>query len=34
MGKGIPSIEGDYHWHGKAPDKEQAEEFIKEITGL
>ena len=34
MGKGIPSIEGDYHWHGKAPDKQQAEEFIKEIVRL
>jgi len=31
MGKGIPSIEGDYHWHGKAPDKQQEEEFLKEI---
>jgi len=33
MGKGVPSIEGDFHWHGKAPTKEQAEKFIKEITG-
>ncbi len=32
MGKGIPSIEGDYHWHGKAPSIKQAEEFIKEIS--
>jgi transketolase len=34
MGKGIPSIEGDYHWHGRAPDKQQADEFIKEIVSL
>jgi transketolase len=32
MGKGVPGIEGDYHWHGKAPTKEQAEVFIKEIA--
>ncbi|MCX6280657.1 MAG: transketolase [Bacteroidetes bacterium] len=31
MGKGIRSIEGDYRWHGKAPTKEQAEEFISEL---
>ncbi|MCX6285459.1 MAG: transketolase [Bacteroidetes bacterium] len=31
MGKGIASIEGDYRWHGKAPSKEQAEEFIREL---
>ena len=31
MGKGIPSIEGDYRWHGKAPSKEQAEEMLKEV---
>ena len=28
MGKGIPAIENDYHWHGKAPSAEQAKEFI------
>jgi transketolase len=33
MGKGIRSIEGDYRWHGKAPSKEQAEEFLKELSG-
>ncbi|MFA5659596.1 MAG: transketolase [Oscillospiraceae bacterium] len=31
MGKGIKSIENDYRWHGKVPDKEQAEIFINEI---
>jgi len=31
MGKGVKSIEGDHGWHGKAPAKEQAEEFLKEI---
>ncbi len=27
-GKGVPEIENDYHWHGKAPSKEEAERFI------
>lgn len=31
MGRGVPSIEGDYRWHGKAPNKEQAELFIREL---
>jgi transketolase len=31
MGKGVPSIEGDFRWHGKAPDKAQAEKFIHEL---
>ena len=31
MGKGVPSIEGDYRWHGKAPTKQQAEQFIREL---
>ncbi|MBN2175888.1 MAG: transketolase [Bacteroidales bacterium] len=31
MGKGVREIEGDYHWHGKAPSEEQATRFIKEI---
>jgi transketolase len=31
MGKGVRQIEGDYHWHGKAPNPEQAEMFIQEI---
>ncbi|MCX6279789.1 MAG: transketolase [Bacteroidetes bacterium] len=29
MGKGIPSIENDYRWHGKVPTKNQAAEFLK-----
>lgn len=28
MSKGIPEIEGDYRWHGKAPTSEEAERFI------
>lgn len=32
MGKGIPSIENDYKWHGKAPSKEQALQFLHELT--
>jgi len=31
MGKGVPSIEGDYHWHGKAPDATEAVRFIREL---
>lgn len=31
MGKGIKAIENDYAWHGKAPSKEQAKEFISEL---
>ena len=30
-GKGVPEIENDYHWHGKAPTAEEGERFIKEI---
>jgi transketolase len=32
MGKGIRSIEGDCRWHGKVPTKEQAAEFLKDLT--
>lgn len=28
MGKGVPEIENDYNWHGKAPDKIQANRFL------
>ncbi len=28
MGKGVKEIENDYHWHGKAPSKQQAAQFI------
>lgn len=31
MGKGVKSIENDYKWHGKAPNKEQSELFLKEL---
>lgn len=31
MGKGVPEIEGDFTWHGKAPDEEQAERFEKQL---
>lgn len=31
MGKGVKSIENDYTWHGKAPDKNLAEQFILEL---
>jgi transketolase len=30
-GRGIPSIEGDYHWHGKAPSAELAEKWLAEL---
>ncbi len=32
MGKGIKSIEDDYHWHGKVPSKENMKEFILELN--
>jgi len=31
MGKGVPEIEGDHRWHGKAPTQEEAIQFIKEL---
>lgn len=31
MGAGVPEIENDYHWHGKAPTAEQAERWIKAL---
>lgn len=31
MGKGVPSIENDYRWHGKAPNKEEAQKFLLEL---
>lgn len=31
MGKGVKSIEGDYRWHGKAPNQSEAEDFIRQI---
>lgn len=31
MSKGIKSIENDYRWHGKAPSKDEVDDFIKQI---
>lgn len=31
MGRGVKSIENDYKWHGKAPSKEEAQNFIEEL---
>ncbi len=31
MGKGVSGIEGNHAWHGRAPGKDEAELFIKEI---
>jgi len=31
MGKGVKSIEGDYRWHGKAPNQSETENFIRQI---
>ena len=31
MGKGIPSIEGDYRWHGRSPSDNEAAQFLKEL---
>jgi transketolase len=33
-GKGVPDIEFDYHWHGKAPNKDEAKTFLKEIRTM
>jgi transketolase len=30
-GKGVPEFERDFHWHGKAPNKEQAEKALKSL---
>lgn len=32
MGKGVQSIENDYHWHGKVPTKEQLPMFLNELS--
>jgi len=32
MGRGVKSIEDDYHWHGKAPSKEEAVDFIRQLS--
>jgi transketolase len=31
MGKGVDFMEGDYHWHGKAPNAEQAERALAQL---
>ena len=33
MGRGVKPIEGDYRWHGKAPKKDEVNDFIKYIKG-
>lgn len=33
-GKGVPEIEGDYHWHGKPPSKEEGRRFLKELRSM
>lgn len=33
-GKGLPGIEGDEHWHGRALDPNRAEKVIAELTRL
>ena len=32
-GKGVNYMEGDYTWHGKPPNKDQAEEALRELEG-
>lgn len=31
MGRGVPEIENDYRWHGKAPNAEEAKRFLKAL---
>ena len=33
-GKGVKEFERDFHWHGKAPNKEEAEMALKELRNL
>lgn len=33
-GKGIEEIEFDFNWHGKAPNKEEAQRFLKELRTI
>jgi transketolase len=33
-GKGVSEFEGKYEWHGKVPNKEQAERALKELKSL
>ena len=32
MGSGVKSIEDDYKWHGKAPNNQETEEFINQLS--
>ena len=32
MGRGVDFMEGTHHWHGKAPNREQAESALKQLT--
>jgi transketolase len=34
MGKGVKEWENDYHWHGKAPNKEEMEMALKELNEI
>ena len=31
LGQGVSFMENDYHWHGKAPNKEESERALKEL---
>jgi len=33
-GKGIPEIEFDFNWHGKAPNAEEAQRFLHELRTI
>jgi transketolase len=33
-GKGVPEFESDYHWHGKAPNSEEAKVALKRLRSL
>lgn len=33
-GKGVPEIEGDFHWHGKAPNQKEAEMMLRELRTM
>lgn len=33
-GKGVPEFEYDYHWHGKAPNKDEAKNALEELHTL
>ena len=33
-GKGVPEIEGDFHWHGKAPNHEEAQMMLRDLRTM